>query len=427
MTAEIAILNKSAVALAADSAVTIGRPPSAKVYNTVNKIFEISPHVGLMVYGRLDFMGLPFETIIKEYRKSFAGRTLSTIKEHGEAFRHYLVKSVPLTDKDRLQNIDITINSHFAEAYQKYDRQVRDDIATRGTFQRSKLSGIFQTLIRAEIHKTQSVSFSVGFARKALPQNYSGLIDQLAENHFSGVTLSEASRTLIRQWSGYLLSKEGLSAYRSGIVVAGFGSSGWCPSLVSFETDGIVDNRLKYVEKPDVDIGRHGPEAEILGFAQDDMMKSFVEGIDPTIRKYLFTSVKQGIMDTAKAVLSAVFSDSAKEDAAFKAMESTLETMQEEAVAEGSRYVKRIAENPIRDMISAMPKQELVRLAESLIDITSLKRKVTRGQETVGGDVDVAIISKSEGFVWTKRKHYFLPELNPRFFNRQHGTGGANA
>jgi len=209
--------------------------------------------------------------------------------------------------------------------------------------------------------------------------------------------------------------------------VAGFGSIEWCPSLVSFETDGIVDNRLKYVEKPDVDIGRHGPEAEILGFAQDDMMKSFVEGIDPTIRKYLFTSVKQGIMDTAKAVLSAVLSDSAKEDAAFKAMESTLETMQEEAVAEGSRYVKRIAENPIRDMISAMPKQELVKLAESLIDITSLKRKVTRGQETVGGDVDVAIISKSEGFVWTKRKHYFPPELNPRFFNRQHGTGAANA
>lgn len=427
MTAEIAILNKSAVALAADSAVTIGRPPSAKVYNTVNKIFEISAHVGVMVYGRLDFMGLPFETIIKEYRRTCAGRTLSTIKEHGQAFRDYLTGSVPLADKDKLHNVAVIINSHFSEARRKYDKQVREDIAKRGTFQRSKLNGIFQTLVRSEIQKTQSESFSVGFSRKALPQGYNSLIDQLADYNFLGVTLTDQSRTLIRQWSGYLLSKKLLSSYRSGIVVAGFGGDEWCPSLVSFETDGIVDERLKYVEKPDVDIGRHGPEAAILGFAQDDMMKSFVEGIDPTIRKYLFTSVRQGIVDTAKSVLSAVLNDSAKEEAALKAMSSTLEDMQNEAVKKGSDYVKNIAETPIRDMISAMPKQELVKLAESLIEITSLKRKVTRGQETVGGDVDVAIISKSEGFVWTKRKHYFPPELNPRFFQRQYGTGGANA
>jgi hypothetical protein len=29
--------------------------------------------------------------------------------------------------------------------------------------------------------------------------------------------------------------------------------------------------------------------------------------------------------------------------------------------------------------------------------------------------VDVAVISKSDGFVWIKRKHYFKKELNPQF------------
>lgn len=72
-------------------------------------------------------------------------------------------------------------------------------------------------------------------------------------------------------------------------------------------------------------------------------------------------------------------------------------------------------------MIRSMPKQELATLASSLIEITSLKRKVSRVQETVGGEVDVAVISKSEGFVWTKRKHYFPAELNKRFFVRQFG------
>ena len=32
---------------------------------------------------------------------------------------------------------------------------------------------------------------------------------------------------------------------------------------------------------------------------------------------------------------------------------------------------------------------------------------------------DVAIITKGDGFVWTKRKHYFEKSLNPQFFNRK--------
>src|SRR5688500_10039583 len=43
ITAEVAILNKSAVALAADSAVTIGGGSgNPKIFNTVNKVFTLS-------------------------------------------------------------------------------------------------------------------------------------------------------------------------------------------------------------------------------------------------------------------------------------------------------------------------------------------------------------------------------------------------
>ena len=38
-----------------------------------------------------------------------------------------------------------------------------------------------------------------------------------------------------------------------------------------------------------------------------------------------------------------------------------------------------------------------------------------------GGEVDVAVISKSEGMVWVRRKHYFPADLNARFFARHFG------
>jgi hypothetical protein len=69
----------------------------------------------------------------------------------------------------------------------------------------------------------------------------------------------------------------------------------------------------------------------------------------------------------------------------------------------------------ILDMVEFLPKDELAHLADSLVALTSLHRRVSRDMETVGRAIDVAVISKSDGFIWIKRKHYFKPELNLHF------------
>ena len=79
--------------------------------------------------------------------------------------------------------------------------------------------------------------------------------------------------------------------------------------------------------------------------------------------------------------------------------------------------------DPVMEVVSMLPKDELGVMAESLISLTSLKRRVSMVPETVGGPVDVVVISKGDGFIWIRRKHYFDPKLNLDFFNRR---GGAN-
>lgn len=74
---------------------------------------------------------------------------------------------------------------------------------------------------------------------------------------------------------------------------------------------------------------------------------------------------------------------------------------------------------PLRRVVGLLPIDELADLAEILISIESLKERVTRTTESVGGPVDVAVISKSDGFIWIKRKHYFDPALNSRYFARK--------
>jgi len=62
-----------------------------------------------------------------------------------------------------------------------------------------------------------------------------------------------------------------------------------------------------------------------------------------------------------------------------------------------------------------MPKDELAKMAQALVNLTAIKRRSTPSAETVGGPTDVAVITKGDGMVWIDRKHYFDSSLNPGF------------
>ena len=79
------------------------------------------------------------------------------------------------------------------------------------------------------------------------------------------------------------------------------------------------------------------------------------------------------------------------------------------------------AQNHIQKVLSildSLAKVDLGYMAESLVNLTAFKRKVSNDSDSVGGPIDVAVLSKGDGFVWLKRKHYFDKDLNYRFFSR---------
>ncbi|WP_446667066.1 hypothetical protein [Flexivirga sp. B27] len=62
----------------------------------------------------------------------------------------------------------------------------------------------------------------------------------------------------------------------------------------------------------------------------------------------------------------------------------------------------------------AMPFKDALDLAEFLVETTVKMTRFLPGPATVGGPIEVAGISKHEGFKWVARKHYFNTELNPQ-------------
>lgn len=50
--------------------------------------------------------------------------------------------------------------------------------------------------------------------------------------------------------------------------------------------------------------------------------------------------------------------------------------------------------------------EEMAKMAENLIAVTNLQRHISSSEESVGGPIEVAIITKTGGFKWIK--HYNL-------------------
>lgn len=72
---------------------------------------------------------------------------------------------------------------------------------------------------------------------------------------------------------------------------------------------------------------------------------------------------------------------------------------------------------PVLQATGFLNKGELATMAETFVNLVSFRKQVTLEAETVGGPIDVAVITKGDGFIWIKRKYYFDASLNHQFFN----------
>jgi len=172
---------------------------------------------------------------------------------------------------------------------------------------------------------------------------------------------------------------------------------------------------LRYRSRQQVQIG-FKTDALIVPFGQSEVVASFIDGIDPGIES-LLNKFLDGVFANYPAVLLdhlPSLSAAQTADAVTKTRTASNLILKKfrEAFVE---FRRKSFVNPIVSTVAVLPKDELAAMAEALVSLTSFKRRFSLDAETVGGPVDVAVLSKGDGFIWIKRKHYFKPELNPHF------------
>jgi len=421
MTAVLGILNKQAIAIAADSAVTIDGYNGRKIFNKANKIFSLSKYhpVGVMIYNSANFMSTPWEIIIKVYRKQLKEQAFKELSEYVSDFISFLkANNYFTTNEVQLYHLALTSYNLLKELIDLFENQNAD----LKSMEQEELKNSFHERFDPFLEKIfERVSKSDTICEDFDEWKYESFIeyarpatDGMLEKH----GISEGSNNTYKLFHQILFdvirSKNDLSGY-TGLIFVGYGDAEIYPGLIPVHIADVIDNKLRYY----IDEGMSGKVSDtnsglIRPFAQTDVIDTILSGVDPTLNNIYMDNF--GLL--LKKYNDAVLSNIGDEHNILKAQIRQLDT--ESITKEYIRLNNEIRNEryiaPLMNAVSSLSKEDHAEMAESLIYLTYLKRRITFAEESVGGPVDVALISKGDGFIWIKRKHYFQPELNSHFF-----------
>jgi len=413
MTAIISVLNKKAVAVAADSAVTID---DKKVYMHGEKLFALSPNapVAVAIYGNLNLISVPWDILVKEYAKHlYQQPPFPSLKDYAMQFfeflhqRHFYLS--PQIQKTRLQRdmliyaksiITNTIvdyaNMAPADLERRYEQQITD-----------LLNGQYANITIME--SLNHLSLEDFIAENDALIDY--VISCIQVDFHIQTNKASLSDLLYRVFCSQIAITN-----HTGLVFVGYGEEEIYPSLYNYEIRDIINCRIAAKENKESRVVIDNPDnPTISSFAQNDMFHAIVKGISPEVKNCYADAFKETYQDIISKINSLIPEGSPKLDGAIQ---TTLNQYYNQMLTDYQTKANHKAYDnyikPIVDSIGALDKLDLADFAENIIKVTEIRRNIMTEQlNTVGGPIDVLVITKGDGLVWMKRKQYIEHSINP--------------
>jgi Txe/YoeB family toxin of Txe-Axe toxin-antitoxin module len=428
MTCEVLVMNRLGLVLAADSAITFTSKDDAGVKTSfsagANKIFQLSNHepVGVMIFNNAGLQNIPWEIIIKSFRVHLGENKYDTMEEYAAALHDFIVANKSLFPEEHKDNHlkKLAFNSFlFLINFSRNFAPDLNDSNKTGTHKDEWAK--FKNFISQTLPNIPLPNHFTEAQLEKTKKEYTEWLTQIIGDYLNNTDSLSHLKNVIdaKELAGYsidalykLYSAIFDSSY-TGIVIAGYGKDDCFSSYVEVKYYGFINEALITENLKSAIIDHNEIDSVIEAFAQQAMVETFVTGYSPTVwgkvkdkSKELAQKISDDLVKNGGATLPANWAE-------------TLEKLNEEFTQEWSRDVLQEHYLPLRRIIGGLAIEEMSELAETLVMLESLKEKVTSRTQSVGGPIDVAVITKAEGLVWIKRKLFFDPEINQRYFLRQ--------
>lgn len=421
MTCEISIMNRQAIALAADSASTVTQWVNGSLekrfFKGTNKIFQLSDYhpVGVMIYGSADIHKVPWELVIKDFRRYLADKSFNDLPGYASEFFSFICKHNKFFPEDmkrdvfvemaaRAAAIGLVIDASKSESVKKADSDTKRKKAIEDFLKNSLLE--IETEEIPNCFNERDVEAAVLEQGEQVEQAISGLvkgIPNVGAEDFKGWAELGIKR-LIKNHKAYM--------EMTGVVVSGYGDHDYYPAYQEYACYGLILGQIMYDQKRGAKIALNHP-SDITAFATTDMVDTFSLGISPDVFDCILEEQRHALQALAESIRLELDVEE------IENLDKYIDGIYEKSKERWWSDVVSAHYAPLSQVLGSLPIEEMADLAETLISLQSLKEKVTKPTESVGGPIDVAVISKFDGFIWIRRKHYFSGDLNPRFFHQQ--------
>jgi hypothetical protein len=416
VTSEVLILNKRGIVLGADSAVTTSGGEHPRYSKSANKIFDLS-HSGTIaaaIFGNALVDLVPWELALKLFRRDLGDCSLDTAADYSSALMAFLSGNDTLFPKGIREG---WVQSQFDEAIRVVLEEAK--LGSQLILDSQESEEVRRAAWSKEVIRIEALLDQQGIAPNLSEDRLKDVLSDIAPwvsraqeqlNAVEALQVIDASDLArLGHKMRYALPNRLLA--NSGLVVAGYGNAQIFPAYDQLEVYGHVGDELYYRRVRNFEVS-HTSSAMIQPLAQSSMIEMFTDGFGPSLEAII---KQQGI-----SAFKGVFAELAEHGIGVE------ETLANEIVSKchGKFMEEWKRENwkqnfhPLISVLQSLSIQEMAHLAESLLGLESLKERVTSPTESVGGPIDVAAITKSEGLVWIKRKHYFDASLNMRYSAR---------
>ena len=422
MTALVSILNKRAAVIAGDSAVTISKDGKTRIYNTANKIFRLSDNkpVGVMIYDTSQFMNTPWDVLFKLYRDRRSNKSFDTLKEYADDFLGFLKSEKHCNSAENQWDcLTSAISSQYYKVQENARQECKEALEENPNADEQQL---FNERVMENIQLSNEAfaengvcpdfeNYSLRQFKSYAKERFNELVDLCKEEGVPG-TRENWEENIYNYIRSQVIYTE------TGVVFVGYGDDDIFPSLIHVHVGGIIDGHLRYYYEEGEAI-TYDNDASIQPFAQTDTMISLMKGVHPTMYDTVLDRLANAMLATRAKIVEAMKAEGASDALVKKVEEVALDEIHDRFHDDMKSYIQDTFVDGIVDAVGSFNIEDMVKMAESLISITNLQRHFSSSEESVGGPVDVAVITKSEGFVWVNHKQWFQQEMNPQMIERR--------
>jgi hypothetical protein len=310
MTAELIVMNKNGLALAADSAVSVSTGSrTTKVYKTAKKLFALSKYrpIAVMIYGSVEIMGLPWEVVIKRYRESLGEKSFTSLAGYIEDFFDHL-KTEAFTPDCYVAYVRQRAVELFNFIANDVDTRVEEHIKANEGIEEAQVENIHTHCVKEAYDSVRAVQKDLKIKRADIQDSLANhrevvreVIDQLLENR---PVKGPVKRKLIDTCLLTAIVFPGMN--KSGLVIAGFGESDVFPAANAFEIHKILDGNIQFFQTFEGKVSLDNT-VNIRAFAQANETQNFMNGVSARIITSPKMQQKSSLVLLLKTLPSSLF------------------------------------------------------------------------------------------------------------------------